>query len=567
MHYRLIRASDLILASALCLSLTGRIFAAEPEVHVKFYVPGAYISTATLQQAREIALHGEPEDRAEAMEFFSGQAAKYADTATDVILHGLKDEDARVRAQAAVALHNLKALPPRAFDEELASLWQRDRFAAALASAYRGIANLDVSRELLAGLSRPEPFEDAAAGGFKVLGSSGAMFVQDDLIRLIDSKNPELSCDALMVLAETRTAPASLVPRMRDWIRRKKDCDWQAAAVLGAIGPAAAEAVPDLVNRIVGTPGECCSWDAQYLVNIGTVSVPALLKAADAKDSYRRAWAVYALAQLGGKDKQAGLRAVSALDDTDGEVRIRAQDGLEKLGAGTRGLAPAIFKRMLKFENLGKSDNLRYEVWPGNYLKLLIPAFPIDPGILFEGWTSKTPELKLTLSKSTAPFEHAHAIDLQLDLQNTGSQPIRIVKSSCSIISGDPIELIVFMDPGWLILRKTRNFSMMSIGIKKDDSDTIQLQPGALETTQCRLQYETVDDTRTWRPATFDYRTVGLGDSLSQLRPGRYKIRAHYRLRTDGPSATRRWSPEQESKYGNLWVGDAISNEITIDVK
>lgn len=325
--------------------------AKQPAVTVDFYVPNADISTTTLQEAKKVARSSEPEERRKAIEFFAWQASKYADTAKDEIVSALNDPDASVRSEAAVAFKNLKSLNRLEVEGRLYLLWHRDRFAAALASAYRGIVNQGVADELLAGLRRGEPFSDDAAGGFAILGSSAAALVQNDLVGLIGSQDGALSCNALMVLAKTRSAPASLVKPMREWIQKGRYCDWQAAAVLGSIGPPAAEAVPDLVNRIRGKAGECCSWDAQYLVSIGTASIPALLSVAREKDEYRRAWASWTLAQLAG-DPGVPLDTLDrALCDPSSEVVFRTKDGLGRVGGKNGRLAQLFDVRRQEFRS------------------------------------------------------------------------------------------------------------------------------------------------------------------------------------------------------------------------
>ncbi len=179
---------------------------------------------------------------------------------------------------------------------------------------------------------------------------------------------------ALIKVLQTKTSP-------EEWKIRAS-----AALALGAIGPAAKDAVPALApllrDEAMGTETrtQIRGWAAKALVSIGPASIPVLVSALSDSDKEVRINAAYALGSVGrpaiaataraAKDPAPGVRQaavfalgrtshsdavaslVEALADNDLTVRLFAVDALGRLGTHATGAVPRL-ARYLSDADLG----------------------------------------------------------------------------------------------------------------------------------------------------------------------------------------------------------------------
>ena len=543
-----------IIATAVLLLANSPLLADEPSV--RMYQIGADISSSTIRQAREAALSTEVENRRQAMEFFAWQAQKYANLASPEILKGLQDEDSIVRAQAAIALKSLKQLNQQEVEALLAELWKRDPLAAALASVYKDIRTERVARALLEGLRLPEPLCGWAGFSFQKLGAGGH-FVQEDLIRLIDDADSSISCNAMMALSYTPAPPARLVPRMIAMVKENHDCAGWAMAVLGAIGPAAAAAVPLMISRIHGERGQSNSWEGQYLVGIGTPAIPALLSMAQESNEFRRGDAVLSLGRLAPLDERAEQRVFEALDESSHEVAGRAASGLGMRVPGpTNRIARRLFARILSNGRMGSREEI----------KLLKTMLPLPPEHIFSVPTSTEVSVRLSPPSASA-HRSGKPVFLDMKLTNISSKAIRIINPSCGAES-DPAEIIIFKEPGYPLFQLRHSFFHMEGPAPNGEGSTL-LAPKQSASFRCFLEAaEETEGKRNFQRSGFTWSDVGLETKQpSRLLPGKYRIRVRYRMNKTVLHCSRDWDENLTRRLGALWMGEAYSNEVMYNVQ
>ena len=139
-----------------------------------------------------------------------------------------------------------------------------------------------------------------------------------------------------------RCGARALPALMRALGDRNKDIRSAAARALGALGPAAAPAVPLL---LLGNPHEeRRSWSSHISVSdhaavvdhIGVAAIPALRRAIKHKDARTRVSAAYALGNMGKKGAAVVPLLARALDDEVHEVRQWSAWALGKMGPAAK---------------------------------------------------------------------------------------------------------------------------------------------------------------------------------------------------------------------------------------
>ncbi len=140
----------------------------------------------------------------------------------------------------------------------------------------------------------------------------------DGAIREFDSPEP-----AVRDLAEVslRRMGEDAVPALRGIVKAgPEDRRYRAVRILGRMGPAAAEAVPDLVALLTGPDLAIPSALSHALAGIGAVAEPALLPLLGSTDEMLRYWAVVALGRMTDPGPGALAGLIKALDDPDTAV-------------------------------------------------------------------------------------------------------------------------------------------------------------------------------------------------------------------------------------------------------
>jgi HEAT repeat protein len=121
---------------------------------------------------------------------------------------------------------------------------------------------------------------------------------------------------------------------------------WDAALALGAIGPAASNAIPALIMLIqrekVPRPLRETPVSALALGQIGSAAVPALVVLLENPDARIRTSAALALGFVGVAAERATAHLVPLLKDADGDVRRAATLSLGTIDPGRKELVPAL---------------------------------------------------------------------------------------------------------------------------------------------------------------------------------------------------------------------------------
>ena len=120
------------------------------------------------------------------------------------------------------------------------------------------------------------------------------------------------------------------------------DVRYRAAAALKALGAQAAPAVPALVAALKDKRRDVRNQSAQALGRLGSAAVPALVEALADKDAC--AWALKALASIGGNAKDAVAAVVKTLASDNADIRYEAIWVLTGLGADAQSGVPALEK-------------------------------------------------------------------------------------------------------------------------------------------------------------------------------------------------------------------------------
>ena len=279
----------------------------------------------------------------------TGEAKKVAPALVDAFK---KEKDARVRYKIAWALGKMGADAAAAVPDLIAALADKEvAYRAAETLGEIGPAAKAAIPPLIAALAKPEITHAAAAA----LGKVG----RDAMPALLDatkSKESIVRAGAAEALGELGgRSPAShvggggaepaqkIVPTLSALLKdANDDVRYRAAAALKALGAQAAPAVPALVAALKDKRRDVRNQSAQALGRLGSAAVPALVEALADKDAC--AWALKALASIGGNAKDAVAAVVKTLASDNADIRYEAIWVLTGLGADAQSGVPALEK-------------------------------------------------------------------------------------------------------------------------------------------------------------------------------------------------------------------------------
>lgn len=496
-----------------------------------------------------------PDVRMQAIESL-GMLGEYAAPHAESVIEKMADPDIGMRAAAAQTLGRLgRAAAPRAA-ELFAVSTGTAKILAAIALSEAAPGRGDVVPLLIEG----QAHENARIRSLSVsaLAAKGprASDAQKPLIRRLEDPDTETRCTAIYALDQIGAPPPSIVPRLRSLLH-DSECDQSALLLLGKIGPAAKDAIPDIAKKMHGTVGSVPCNAAEALVGIGRASIPTLLKLARSKDEYRRAWSAWALARMVG-DNSIPVRVFEeAYNDASHEVRFRLLHGLEMAGPKAKRVSRILYGAPPKFrrhagreaEILARLSGLRFE-------DLIVPK--------------RSREIELTLSASSAAYRQDEAINLKLSMRNLSTHSIRVLNPLCNWSMEHALDLIILRDPGNIV--EVRNHVLtggMFFDATVDFSTS--LDPGKAAEFDCVLQSST-DTSRRGFPRfySFHYLQEGVMEEkqpTDRLLPGRYRIVAVYHFAKGDEDKTRFWSQELTREYGVPWHGEIYSNEIAFDIR
>lgn len=191
-----------------------------------------------------------------------------------------------------------------------------------------------------------------------------------------------------------------------------------AATALGAIGPQAKDAVPELLLGLVPGPGRATlrSESLEALKRIGPAAVPGLNQALKAKNALVRAGAAQILATFGPASAPALANLIICLDDGDARVRPQAALALGRIGRNkARRAVPGLVQAL-------GDDQLRVRICVAIALALLKEKPARAVPLLTEGLNHKDPIVRAltceglgVLGKQAKEFVPALGIALQDD--------------------------------------------------------------------------------------------------------------------------------------------------------
>jgi HEAT repeat protein len=134
-----------------------------------------------------------------------------------------------------------------------------------------------------------------------------------------------------------------------------KAVGWEAAYILGEMGPSAAIAVPQLITALkterVPRPFRAAPSSAFALGKIGAPSVQPLITILEHPSDWIRCSAALALGFIGAPAEQATPRLRQLLNDESADVRNAALVGLVRIGVSDQSLVPTL-KEMLGAEDI-----------------------------------------------------------------------------------------------------------------------------------------------------------------------------------------------------------------------
>ncbi len=252
----------------------------------------------------------------------------------------LKDRDRKTRFFAAFSLARQQVFPDEAipvFIEALCDKGGGNRSNAACYLKDFGARAAPAIPHLIACL------KDREAGSW----SQKALVATKDAIgeniqalaALLDDKDGEVRERVAEVMAQIGPAAAPAVPQLVNALSHSDDVTRrEAMEAIAAIGPGAKEAIPELV-KILGDPGwaldqEPQDYAVQALVFIGPASVPALLEAIGDPQGGVRSGVARALGGLpASPEVMAAL--IRTLGDGEPVVRAAASYALRRIGKGS----------------------------------------------------------------------------------------------------------------------------------------------------------------------------------------------------------------------------------------
>jgi HEAT repeat protein len=358
-------------------------------------------------------------------------------------------------------------------------------------------------------------------------------------------------CESYSLLAATRISNASYLDRLLALVQAHDDCGPEAIQVIGSMGPAAERAIPIILSnihdRMSGTPFfRFPEFASSSMVEIGTAAVPGLIQMSGESDQFRRRWAFDVLYSLADRDSRAANVVFDEMSKPKSSILYRWHLK-ESLKRATRAHAKTLFAPYQQSQYV-----------PGPLLQVL----PVDPYELFDLQTST--EIRVTLTASKKRLSASQRIDLGVRISNLSNRKQRVLIPSCALEHSDPINILVFQNPGWLLARRGSGGVSDLSQPEPNGSETMELSPRESKQFSCNLQ----DPTEKWFGKGFDYKDIGIvTDKSHQLLPGKYRIWARYEVDDKILSSPLFWSRALTEKFGRPWTGAVYSNELDIEVK
>jgi HEAT repeat protein len=260
-------------------------------------------------------------------------------TAIELIVAALKNQDANVRRGAAKALWELNA-PPEVVGTALVAALE-DADPVVQANVYAGLASLGqvAVPRLLEKLADPR-LRDKAMRVLALMGSEAKLAVPP-LTEALPGANAQERRDLLFTLAsigpDSAAATAAIVPLLAD---SDEDVRVAAAYALGKIGPGASAAVDALRKYIDGQDRTLRLVSIWALLRIKPddsqivqIAVPELTNVVtQGETDLARTEAAAALGDIGAQAKPARSALQKALSDDSLAVREAAAEALVKIG-------------------------------------------------------------------------------------------------------------------------------------------------------------------------------------------------------------------------------------------
>lgn len=312
-----------------------------------------------------------------------GRLGPRAEAAAPTLVDRLGDADPDVVRAAEGALsrigpgavpalvQGLEAPAPMVRRRAIALLGDREVFGGALEAAVEPLSRrfADPEPEVRVALAstlgslavtRPElklmivqALEDSAAvvrvAAARALGRLGRSVAHaaPALERRLDDPEPAVRVEAARALFEATGTVEGVVPVLVAALE-EPEVHWQAALALGAMGPAAASAVPALLERleseVAHRPARMPATASLALARMGAVATPGLVELLHHPEPSVRLGAVTALAGHGPGARSAVPRLIELLEEPELEARIAVVNTLGAIGLEATAALPDLVR-------------------------------------------------------------------------------------------------------------------------------------------------------------------------------------------------------------------------------
>jgi HEAT repeat protein len=264
---------------------------------------------------------------------------KFLAEATDKLCAALKSQEPRARKAAARALGSLKPGP-----EIMIPAMEKNFKNASMEIVHDGMDALasmgPIAVPQLIDALRYEPLRPCV---INLLGRQGAAAksATNTLVKLLDDPNPAVEYESVIALGaigpDAKEAAPELLQRFDAAVKQGGPMAYGLAFALGRIG--SPEAVPSLKKAMASSDEALATFSAWALVQIqpkdqATVAkaLPMLLRALSHPEAKYRRGALEAIKLMGPLAKSAKSDVEKALKDTDPTVRDMAQEALKAMG-------------------------------------------------------------------------------------------------------------------------------------------------------------------------------------------------------------------------------------------
>ncbi len=257
----------------------------------------------------------------------------------------------------------------------------------------------------------------------------------DDLTRLASSEDSKVRSNALEALARVGSRARRAVPTLLDLVdseglrTESERTDRELAAVFGAIGPAAADALPFCLQRLGPSGAERSRFevtDADAVVAaIGPVAVPPLRDALHAEDTQLRVAAAMCLGAIGPAARAAIPDLVAALSQSeDVELRHATLFALRCMGPAAAEAATERLRELLDDPEVWRSAAaalFEIDTAPATPIDALLPcavppSWRDEPRALRPGWLDRYPEFVPSAEQVLDELADPRRVDLAAEM-------------------------------------------------------------------------------------------------------------------------------------------------------